>query len=58
MPRATLRVVPGWTYQGSGKLAVIASCSQWGDLRVIGLKLLSLAGYPAQGAEPGDQNNQ
>jgi hypothetical protein len=40
LPRATLRVVPGWTYQGSGKLAVIASCSQRGDLRVIGSKLL------------------
>ena len=40
MPRATLRVVPGWTYQGSGRLAVIASCSQRGDLRVISSKLL------------------
>jgi hypothetical protein len=40
MPRATLRVVPGWTYQGSGKLAVIASCSQRGDTRVIGSKML------------------
>ena len=40
LPRATLRVVPGWTYQGSGRLAVIASCSQRGDLPVIGSKLL------------------
>jgi hypothetical protein len=40
LPRATLRVVPGWTYQGSGELAIIASCSQRGDLRVIGSKLL------------------
>jgi hypothetical protein len=40
LPRATLRVVPGWTYQGSGKLAVIASCSQRGDVPVIGSKLL------------------
>ena len=40
MPRATLRVVPGWTYQGSGKLAVIASCSQRGDMRVVGSKML------------------
>jgi hypothetical protein len=40
LPRATLRVVPGWTYQGSGKLAVIAACSQRGDVRVIGSKLL------------------
>ena len=40
LPRATLRVVPGWTYQGIGKLAVIASCSQRGDVPVIGSKLL------------------
>jgi hypothetical protein len=40
MPRATLHVVPGWTYQGTGRLAVIASCSQRGDLRVVGSKLL------------------
>jgi hypothetical protein len=40
LPRATLRVVPGWTYQGIGKLAVIASCSQRGDVRVVGSKLL------------------
>ena len=32
---ATLRVVPRWTYQGSGRLAVIAGCSQRGDARVI-----------------------
>jgi hypothetical protein len=41
MPHATLRVVPGWTYQGGGRLAVIASCSQRGDLPVIGSKMLS-----------------
>lgn len=40
MPHATLRVAPGWTYQGSGKLAVIASCSRRGDLPVVGSKLL------------------
>jgi hypothetical protein len=40
LPRATLRVVPGWTYQGTGKLAVIASCSQRKDVPVIGSKLL------------------
>jgi hypothetical protein len=40
MPRATLHVVPGWAYSGSGRLAVIASCSQRGDLRVIGSTLL------------------
>jgi hypothetical protein len=39
-PSATLRVVPGWTYQDGGKLAVIAGCSQPGDVRVIGSKLL------------------
>ena len=39
-PSATLRVVPGWTYQDGGKLAVIAGCSQRGDVRVIGSKLL------------------
>jgi hypothetical protein len=40
MPKATLRVVPGWTYQGSGKLAVITACSQRGDTPVVGSKLL------------------
>ena len=39
-PSATLRVVPGWTYQDGGRLAVIAGCSQRGDVRVIGSKLL------------------
>ena len=39
-PSATLRVVPRWTYQGGGKLAVIAGCSQRGDARVISSKLL------------------
>jgi len=39
-PSATLRVVPGWTYQDGGKLAVIAGCSRRGDVRVIGSKLL------------------
>ena len=39
-PTATLRVVPRWTYQDGGKLAVIAGCSQRGDVRVIGSKLL------------------
>jgi hypothetical protein len=40
LPRATLRVVPGWTYQGSGKLAVITACSRRGDVSVVGSKLL------------------
>jgi hypothetical protein len=40
LPRATLRVVPGWTYQGSGKLAVITACSQRGDVPVVGSKML------------------
>ena len=39
-PSATLRVVPGWTYQGGGKLAVITGCSQRGDARVISSKML------------------
>ena len=39
-PSATLRVVPGWTYQGGGKLAVIVGCSQRGDARVISSKML------------------
>ena len=30
---ATLRVMPRWTYQDGGKLAVIAGCSQRGSLR-------------------------
>jgi len=39
-PSATLRILPGWTYQDGGKLAVTAGCSQPGDVRVIGSKLL------------------
>ncbi len=39
-PSATLRVVPRWTYQGGGKLAVIVGCSQRGDARVISSKML------------------
>ena len=39
-PSAALRVVPGWTYQDGGKLAVIAGCSRRGDVHVIGSKLL------------------
>ena len=44
-PSATLRVVPRWTYQGSGKLAVIAGCSQRGDARVIGSKTAAPADH-------------
>jgi len=40
VPSATLRVVPRWTYQGGGKLAVIVGCSQRGDARVISSKML------------------
>ena len=40
-PRATLRVAPGWTYQGSGQLAVITGCSQRGDVPVVGSKMLA-----------------
>ena len=57
MPRATLRVVPGWTYQGSGKLAVITSCSQRGDLPVVGSKLLPRPVTLRKGHEPGDQES-
>ena len=39
-PSATLRVVPRWTYQGGGRLAVIAGCSQRGDARVVSSKML------------------
>jgi len=39
-PSATLRVVPRWTYQGGGKLAVIAGCSRRGDAHVISSKML------------------
>jgi hypothetical protein len=39
-PSATLRVVPKWTYQGGGKLAVIAACSNRADLRLITSKML------------------
>jgi len=39
-PSATLLVVPRWTYQDGGKLAVIAGCSKRGDIRVISSKLL------------------
>ena len=34
-PSATLHVVPRWTYAHDGKLAVIASCSQRRDLRIV-----------------------
>jgi hypothetical protein len=40
-PRATLHVTPGWTYAGDGKLAVTASCSQRGDVPVVGSKMFS-----------------
>lgn len=35
IPSARIQVVPGWTYQGNGEIAVIATCSQRQDLRVI-----------------------
>ena len=34
-PSATLHVVPRWTYEHGGKLAMIASCSERRDLRII-----------------------
>jgi hypothetical protein len=39
-PGATLRVVPKWTYQGSGKIAVITACSNRADSRVISSRML------------------
>jgi hypothetical protein len=39
-PGATLRVVPTWTYQGSGKIAVITACSNGADIRVITSRML------------------
>ena len=39
-PSATLRVVPAWTYQDGGKIAVIAACSERADLRVVTSKML------------------
>ena len=40
VPSATLRVVPAWTYQDGGKIAVIAACSERADLRVVTSKML------------------
>jgi hypothetical protein len=40
LPRATIQVVPKWTYRDGGKLAVIATCSHRRDLRVITSKML------------------
>jgi hypothetical protein len=37
---ATVKVLPRWTYQGNGKLAVTASCSQRPDLAVVSSKML------------------
>ncbi len=39
-PSAALHVVPKWTYQHGGKLAVIATCSQRRDLRVVTSNML------------------
>jgi hypothetical protein len=38
--RATIKVVPEWTYAGNGKLAVITGCSHRGDLRVVSSRML------------------
>jgi hypothetical protein len=40
MPSATIQVVPKWTYQDGGKLAVITGCSQRRDLHIVTSKLL------------------
>jgi len=39
-PRATLRIIPRWTYLAGGKLAVTTKCSERKDLRVIFSPLL------------------
>ena len=39
-PSATLQIVPEWTYQGGGKLAVITECSEPRDFRVVTSQLL------------------
>jgi hypothetical protein len=39
LPYATIQVVPKWTYRNGGKLAVIATCSQRRDIRVITSKM-------------------
>lgn len=38
---ATIRVVPKWTYEGGGKVAVMTKCSYRQDLRVVSSKMLS-----------------
>ncbi len=47
---ATIKVAPKWTYQGGGKLAVIARCSYRQDSRVVASKMLpravNLHGHP------------
>ncbi len=40
VPSAALHVAPKWTYQHGGKLAVIATCSERRDLRVVTSKML------------------
>ena len=35
VPSAMLHVVPKWTYQHGGKLAVITTCSERRDLRIV-----------------------
>lgn len=37
---ATIKVVPGWTYQGGGHFAVTAKCSYRQDLPVVWSKML------------------
>jgi hypothetical protein len=39
-PSTALHVVPKWTYQHGGKLAVIATCSERRDVRVITSRML------------------
>ncbi len=40
MDSATIKVVPKWTYQGDGKLAITTRCSQRQDLHVVSSTML------------------
>jgi hypothetical protein len=48
---ATIKVLPKWTYQGDGKLAVMATCSQRQDIRVVTSKMLP---YPVDLRQAGN----
>jgi hypothetical protein len=48
---ATIKVLPRWTYQGDGKLAVTAKCSQRQEIRVVTSKMLP---YPVNMRQAGN----